>query len=119
MLQFHIAKGSKSQKTPMPVKLILPDVKPLLERLTAVRPKLNGTDSSFDFHQSDSNTVAVTDPWGQQFLVSSPTSSSILLEGIKEITLPCAPGSAASIGAFYQQVYKVCCLQHCMKSGVH
>ena len=110
MLQFHIAKASTSQKTPLPVKLILPDLADLHARLVSAQPKLNGT--SFAFSQPDSNVMAVTDPWGQQFLISGPTSGSVLTEGIKEITLPCAPGTAESIGAFYQQVYKVqCCIQ--------
>ena len=104
-LQFHIVKGSSSQKTPLPVELILPDLDQLLERLQAAQSSLDGT--QFTFHQSDNNTVAVTDPWGQQFCISSPISGSVLTMGIKEITLPCAPGTAAPIGAFYQQVYKV------------
>lgn len=111
MQQFHIAKGSRSQKTPLPVKLIFPDLAHLHGRLKSAQPKLDRT--SFAFSQTDSNTMAVTDPWGQQFLISSPSSSSVLTEGIEEISLPCAPGTAESIGAFYQQVYKVQLLINC------
>ncbi len=105
MLQFHIAKGSVAQRTPLPVKLVLPDHSSLLKRLEATAQKLKGTD--FAYIQTDSSTVTVTDPWGQVYTVLAPSASSAFDAGIKDITLPCAPGTVAAIGTFYEQVYKV------------
>lgn len=102
--QFHVAIGNKSQRTPLPVKLVLPDHSSLLDRLKSTANKLDKTDFAFD--QTDSGRVTVTDPWGQVYVVQAPSDDSNLDAGIQDIPLPCAPGTAAAIGAFYEQVYK-------------
>ena len=104
-LQFHIAKGNKAQRTPLPVTLVLPDHSSLLKRLHDAATKLKGTQFAYD--QKDSQQVIVTDPWGQLYIVVAPSDESVFDCGIKDIPLPCAPGTAAAIGAFYEQVYKV------------
>jgi len=104
-LQFHIAKGNKAQRTPLPVTLVLPDYSCLLKRLHDAATKFKGTQFAYD--QKDSHQVTVTDPWGQLYIVAAPSDKSVFDHGIKDIPLPCAPGTAAAIGAFYEQVYKV------------
>jgi hypothetical protein len=104
-LQFHIAKGNKAQRTPLPVTLVLPDHSSLLKRFQDAATKFNGTQFAYD--QKDSHQITVTDPWGQLYVVVAPSDESVFDRGIKDIPLPCAPGTAAAIGAFYEQVYKV------------
>lgn len=104
-LQFHIAKGNKAQRTPLPVTLVLPNHSSLLKRLQDAVTKLKGTQFAYD--QKDSHQITVTDPWGQLYIVAAPSDESVFDSGIKDIPLPCAPGTAAAIGAFYEQVYKV------------
>lgn len=84
---------------------MLPDHSSLLDRLKSTANKLDRTDFAFD--QTDSSRVTVTDPWGQVYVVQAPSDGSNLDAGIQDIPLPCAPGTAAAIGAFYEQVYKV------------
>ncbi len=104
-LQFHIAKGNKAQRTPLPVTLVRPDHSSLLKRFQDAATKFNGTQFAYD--QKDSHQITVTDPWGQLYVVVAPSDESVFDRGIKDIPLPCAPGTAAAIGAFYEQVYKV------------
>lgn len=104
VLQFHIAGGSEAQRTPLPVKLVLPDHASLLERLELVKATLENTE--FRFEQRG-DLVAVTDPFGQHFEVHQPSKDDVFERGIKDILLPCAPGTAAAIGAFYEKFYKV------------
>ena len=103
-LQFHIAKGPEAQRTPLPVQLVLPDHDSLIERLELVQSQLEGT--QFAFEQRE-DSVLVTDPFGQQFEVLQPSDDDTFSRGIKDIRLPCAPGTAAAIGAFYEKFYKV------------
>ena len=88
----------------MPVKLVLPDHKDMLKRLRIVAPKLEGT--QFGYEQKG-DTITLTDPWGQQFEVQPPSEELPYNRGIKDITLPCAPGTAAAIGAFYEKIFMV------------
>ena len=103
-LQFHISKGPEAQRTPLPVKLVLPDHSSLVQRLELIASPLEGTE--FRFEQTEGN-VNVTDPFGQQFEVLAPSDDDTFTRGIKDIMLPCAPGTAAAIGAFYEKFYKV------------
>ena len=103
--QFHISKGPEAQRTPLPVKLVLPNHAALVQRLELVASHLEGT--QFAFEQTE-GSVMVTDPFGQQFEVLAPSDDDTISRGIKEIVLPCAPGTAAAIGAFYEKFYMVC-----------
>ena len=105
VLQFHIAKGNKAQRTPLPVTLVLPDHSSLLNRFQDAATKLQETQFAYD--QKDTHQITVTDPWGQLFVIVPPSDKSVFNRGIKTIPLPCAPGTAAAIGDFYEQVYKV------------
>ena len=105
VLQFHIAKGNKAQRTPLPVTLVLPDHSSLLNRFQDAATKFQGTQFAYD--QKDTHQINVTDPWGQRFVIVPPSDKSVFDRGIKNIPLPCAPGTAAAIGDFYEQVYKV------------
>lgn len=102
--QFHISGGPEAQRTPLPIKLVLPDHASLLERLELVKGSLENTE--FRFEQKG-DLVAVTDPFGQHFEVHQPSKDNVYERGIKDILLPCAPGTAAAIGAFYEKFYKV------------
>ena len=113
-MQFHISGGPEAQRTPLPVKLVLPDHDSLLDSLELVKSHLEDTEYSFE--QRD-GFIAVTDPFGQQFEVHEPSDDDVYARGIKEILLPCAPGTAAAIGAFYEKFYKVTVhLASCMQS---
>lgn len=103
-LQFHIAGGPEAQRTPLPIQLVLPDHASLLGRLELVKASL--TDTEFRFEQKG-DFVAITDPFGQHFEVHQPSKDDVYERGIKDILLPCAPGTAAAIGAFYEKFYKV------------
>ena len=103
-LQFHIAGGPEAQRTPLPIQLVLPDHASLLERLELVKASLK--DTEFRFEQKG-DFVAITDPFGQHFEVHQPSKDDVYERGIKDILLPCAPGTAAAIGAFYEKFYKV------------
>ena len=105
VLQFHIAKGNKAQRTPLPVTLVLPDHSSLLNRFQDAATKFQGT--QFAYNQKDTHQITVTDPWGQLFVIVPPSDKSVFDRGISNIPLPCAPGTAAAIGDFYEQVYKV------------
>ncbi|KAL0055296.1 hypothetical protein WJX82_010318 [Trebouxia sp. C0006] len=100
--QFHISKGPEAQRTPLPVKLVLPNHAALVQRLELVASHLEGT--QFAFEQTE-GSVMVTDPFGQQFEVLAPSDDDTISRGIKDIVLPCAPGTAAAIGAFYKKFY--------------
>ena len=103
-LQFHISGGPEAQRTPLPVKLVLPDHAALVQRLELIASHLEGTE--FAFEQME-GSVMVTDPFGQQFEVLAPSDDDTIARGIKEIMLPCAVGTAAAIGAFYEKFYMV------------
>lgn len=110
-VQFHIAKGNTAQRTPLPITLVLPDHASLRNRLQAVAHTLQQT--AFAYDQRGSGTVSVTDPWGQLFVILAPSDEFAFDSGIQDIPLPCAPGTAAAIGAFYEQLYKVYCYVCC------
>ena len=88
----------------MPVKLVLPDHAVLVQRLELVASHLEGT--QFAFEQTE-GSVMVTDPFGQQFEVLAPSDDDTISRGILDIVLPCAPGTAAAIGTFYENFYMV------------
>lgn len=86
------------------MKLVLSDHAALVQRLELVASHLEGT--QFAFEQTE-GSVMVTDPFGQQFEVLAPSDDDSISRGIKDIVLPCAPGTAAAIGAFYEKFYMV------------
>ncbi len=115
-MQFHISKGPEAQRTPLPVKLVLPDHSALVQRLELIALHLE--DTEFAFEQTK-GSVMVTDPFGQQFEVLAPSDDDTFSRGIKDIMLPCAPGTAAAIGAFYEEVYKVRLKKHTLVHDHH
>lgn len=102
--QFHIAKGSRAQRTPLPVVVVVPgDLESLQRRLEFIRPHLDGTEYCYQ-HQHDirsgsgqldggstssssseydgegvivGGSVTVTDPWGQRFVVHDSRSAAV------------------------------------------
>lgn len=76
----------------------------MLKRLRLAEQKLEGT--QYDYEQQG-ETLLVTDPWGQQFEVLSPAEQYPYDRGILDIPLPCAPGTAAAIGTFFEKLYMV------------
>ena len=103
-MQFHVAGGPEAQRTPLPVKVVLPDHASLLERLELVKASLENTKFGFERR---GDLVTITDPFGQLFEVHQPSKDDVYERGIKDILLSCAPGTAAAIGAFYEKFYKV------------
>lgn len=76
----------------------------MLKGLRLAEQKLGGTEYKYE---EKGDTLMVTDPWGQQFEVLPPAEQYPYDRGIKDITLPCAPGTAAAIGKFFEKLYMV------------
>ena len=95
------------------MKLVLPDHEGMLKRLRLAESKLEGTQYQYE---QKGDKLLVTDPWGQQFEVLPPAEEYPYDRGIKDITLPCAPGTAAAIGKFFEKLYMV---THAGAQAVH
>ncbi len=107
VLQFHIDQEENVSRTPGPVKLLLPDLGALQQRLQDLAPKLKGTKFKAEF-SADALHSTVVDPWGQQFSISQTLSKTDSRKGAFEgLLLPCHAGTARAIAQFYQSMLQV------------
>jgi hypothetical protein len=99
--QFHLPTG-KPQVLRGHAGLVLPNREALLRRLARLRDALAGT--RFGFHEHDS-FVEVTSPWGNRFRCYAPEArfGQITL-GLPYVEFNIAPGRAAGIARFYQEI---------------
>lgn len=100
--QFHLPVGP-AQVFRGTVGLVLPDLRALVARLTAVRPRLAGT--RFDF-VAETNQVTVTCPWGNRIRVHAPDPARFgeMLLGMPYVEVDAPAGSAPRIARFYAEV---------------
>jgi catechol 2,3-dioxygenase-like lactoylglutathione lyase family enzyme len=100
--QFHLPVGP-AQVFRGIVGLVLPDLRALVARLTAVRPRLSGT--RFDF-TAEPQQVLVTCPWGNRLRVhaSDPKRFGDMQLGMPYVEIDAAPGTASRIARFYAEV---------------
>lgn len=99
--QFHLPTGD-AQVLRGWVGLVVPDLEALATRLAEVTPKLAGT--KFAYTVEDKH-VAVTSPWGNRLrcFAAGPAFGDMTL-GMPCVEFPVAPGRAAGIARFYQQI---------------
>lgn len=99
--QFHLPTRGV-QVIPGHIGLIVPDLGALKERLRAVEEKLGGTRFAWS---ADSFHVAVTCPWGNHFRCYPPDPAFPgMTLGIPYVEFLARPGTASTIGRFYQEV---------------
>jgi len=100
--QFHLPVGP-AQVFRGVVGLVLADQQALVERLTAVRPRLAGT--KFDF-VVEAKQVLVTCPWGNRIRVQPPDPARFgdMLLGMPYVEINAATGTAARIARFYAEI---------------
>lgn len=55
-------------------------------------------------HQSHDGSLEVTDPHGVRFIIHESLPNFPARQGISYMLLPCQPGRAQAVAAFYEQV---------------
>jgi hypothetical protein len=101
--QFHLPTNAP-QVLRGQVELVLPDLDALIQRLTEVSGRLEGT--AFGYEVGDKQ-VAVTCPWGNRIrcVGPSPERGDFVL-GIAAVEFPVPSGTAAGIARFYSTVLR-------------
>jgi hypothetical protein len=99
--QFHLPTRSP-QKIHGHIGLVVPDLEALKQRLASVEKALSDTQFSWS---EKSDHIAVTCPWGNRFrcYAAGPTFGDMAL-GMPYVEFLVAPGQAAGIVRFYDQV---------------
>ncbi len=99
--QFHLPTG-EPQVLRGWVGLVVPDLDAVVASLAAVREKLAGT--KFAYTVEDKH-VAVTCPWGNRLrcYAAGPEFGDMTL-GMPRVEFPVAPGTAAGIACFYEEI---------------
>jgi hypothetical protein len=99
--QFHLPTRS-AQKISGYIDLVLPDLDALEERLSSIKPALEGTQFSWSSNQDH---VAVTCPWGNRFRChKSGPAYGDMAQGLAAVDFNVTEGTAAAIAGFYQNV---------------
>jgi hypothetical protein len=81
---------------------VLPDLDALEERLSSIKPALEGTQFSWSSNQDH---VAVTCPWGNRFRChKSGPAYGDMAQGLAAVDFNVTEGTAAAIAGFYQNV---------------
>ncbi len=100
--QFHLPTRARPQIIPGLIGLVVPDLDLLESRLKAVEEPLKGTHFSWS---AESNSLAVTCPWGNRFRCHCPTPRfSDMALGMPYVEFQTRPGTASGIARFYQEV---------------
>jgi hypothetical protein len=99
--QFHLPTGTPQVLRGW-VGLVVPDLDAVVAGLAAVRDKLAGTRVAYAVEDKH---VAVTCPWGNRLRVyaAGPEFGDMTL-GMPYVEFPVAPGAAAGIARFYEEV---------------
>jgi len=99
--QFHLPTRP-AQVVPGHIGLVIPDLDVLKDRLASVEKTLAGTQFSWS---AEADHLAVTCPWGNRFRCypAGPKFGDMAL-GIPYVEFLVAPGRAAAIARFYDQV---------------
>jgi hypothetical protein len=99
--QFHLPTRP-AQVIPGHIGVVIPDLDSLKDRLTSLEKTLAGTEFSWS---AKADHLAVTCPWGNRFRCypAGPNFGDMAL-GIPYVEFLVAPGRAAAIARFYEQV---------------
>ena len=102
MSQFHLPMGTPDVLRGV-VGLVTPDRQALLERLGAVRKKLDGT--KFHFRESN-DCVETVSPWGNRINIHTPDVAQFgrVVLGMPYVRFDVRPGTADRIARFYREV---------------
>jgi len=101
--QFHLPTD-KPQVLRGRIGLVMPDLEALVQRLEAVRDKLDGT--KFDYRSPNGNdAVDVTCPWGNRFRchMAGERFAPVQL-GMPYVQFDVQPGTADGIARFYRKI---------------
>ena len=99
--QFHLPTR-KEQVVRGHVGIVLPDRRALVERLSRIRKRLEGTRYDFQEHE---DFVEATCPWGNRIRCYEPNERfGRVTLGIGYVELDVPVGSAAGIARFYRQI---------------
>jgi hypothetical protein len=100
--QFHLPLG-EPQVLRGTTGLLMADLDALEARLTAVKPRLEGT--KFAFSRED-GAISATCPWGNRIRVHAPDTSRFgrMLLGMPYVEVDVARGTAAGIARFYREI---------------
>ena len=100
--QFHLPSG-KATMLRGHTGLVIAGRQALLERLAAVRPKLQGTKFAFSEHNDFVEAIC---PWGNRVRVHEPDAARFgrITLGMPYVELGVPPGTARGIVAFYRQM---------------
>jgi hypothetical protein len=103
--QFHLPSG-KATVLRGHTGLVISGRQALLERLAAVRPKLEGTKFAFSEHNDH---VEATCPWGNRICVHEPDATRFgrITLGMPYVEFGVPPGTAAGIVGFYREMIGV------------
>lgn len=101
--QFHLPTG-KAQVVRGHTGLVIQGREALLERLTRVKPKLDGTKFGFSEHNDYVEAVC---PWGNRMRVYEPDAARFgrIALGIPYVEFDVPVGTAKAIAAFYPAVF--------------
>lgn len=99
--QFHLPTN-KPQVLRGYVNLVIPDREALLERLTRLRKRLDGTHFDFQEHET---YVETTCPWGNRIRCYQPNESlGRMTLGMASVEFEVPIGSAKGIASFYRRI---------------
>lgn len=98
--QFHLPRG-EAQIFRGLIHVVLPDLDDLERRLERIARPL--ADSRFNYRR-DGDHMDITCPWGNRLRAWGPRAFGTMTLGIPRLDVDVAPGTAAGIGRFYQQV---------------
>jgi hypothetical protein len=110
MSQFHLPMGTPDRLRGV-IGLVSPDRAALLDRLTKVRKKLEGT--KFDFRESN-DCIETVCPWGNRIHVHTPDAEHFgrLMLGMPYIRFDVRPGTADRIARFYREIFRTAAEVH-------
>jgi hypothetical protein len=101
MQQFHLPTR-EAQVLRGVAGIVVPDIEALRTRLEEVKPRLQGTQFTWE---SEDKHVAVTCPWGNKLRCHAPGPEfGDMTLGMPYVEFTVAPGTAAGIGRFYEEV---------------
>jgi hypothetical protein len=100
--QFHLPVGP-AQVLRGTTGLVLPDLDALAARLAHIQKRLEGT--AFAWQRRD-DRIEVTCPWGNRLRVHAPDAARFgrIVLGMPYVEVDVAPGAAAGIARFYNEV---------------
>ena len=101
--QFHLpTRPTAPQVVRGEIGIVVPDLDDLEQRLTDVKPQLEGTQFAFT---RENGHLDVTCPWGNKFLCTGPVDGFGATFGVPYVQFNVPVGAANGIAAFYATVF--------------